>query len=492
MIADTVLVADHVLTGPGARAFPGAVAVAGGRIAGCGPADEIARLHPGAARVELGDAVLMPGLINAHQHGRGLSQIQLGYPDDALEPWIAARRGRGAPDARALTRLAALQMISNGVTATLHANYSYGTGDYEAELRGVIRAYEETGMRATVCVGFADRGGLVYPPADEAAFLRGLPAAARALVAAARPAYLASVEATIALMHRLRADHAGHPTVTLAYGPAGPQWVSDEAWRALARDAAQHGIGMHFHLLESPAQAEAARRLYPGGAVERLAALGVLEARASAAHFAQAREADMTAAARHGLVIVTNPGANMRLYNGPPPVAAMRRAGITLAVGTDNCALADDEDFLRELRLAALLGREPGIGGEGPSAAEQIAMATANGARAIFLEGPHALVPGARADMVAVGLARARGAWLDPDMDAVEAMLARAGGADVTLTMVAGRILYRDGRLLAGDMGAARVAAAGTASASRPAGEVTAAVVAGLQAALRDHYRGRS
>ena len=72
-------------------------------------------------------------------------------------------------------------MLRHGVTATLHANYSYATGDYEAELRGVLRAYDETGLRATVCVGYADQGGLVYPPADEARFRAALSPGAQVL-----------------------------------------------------------------------------------------------------------------------------------------------------------------------------------------------------------------------------------------------------------------------------------------------------------------------
>jgi len=232
----------------------GAVAVEADRVRMVGAAEQLRRAFPAAERIAVGDAILMPGFVNAHQHGRGLSQIQLGYRDDALEPWIAARRRRGAPDTYSLTRLAALEMLANGVTSTLHANYSYGSGDYESELRGAIRAYEETGLRATVCVGFADRGSLVYPPEDPANFLARLsPEARQHLAASSKPAYLPSVDATIAMMARLLQEYDEHPIISLAYGPAGPQWVSDEAWRALSADAAAKGLGLHFHLLESPA-----------------------------------------------------------------------------------------------------------------------------------------------------------------------------------------------------------------------------------------------
>ena len=73
----------------------GAGAIEGDQIVDIGLATDLAARHTSAEREQFPDAILMPGFVNAHQHGRGLSQIQLGYPDDQLEPWIA-RRSRGA------------------------------------------------------------------------------------------------------------------------------------------------------------------------------------------------------------------------------------------------------------------------------------------------------------------------------------------------------------------------------------------------------------
>ena len=467
---------------------PGAVAVEQGQIVVVGTRDRLRARFPDAERLRLGDAILLPGFVNAHQHGRGLSQIQLGYPDDALEPWIARRRGRGAPDSYALTRLAAAQMIANGVTATLHANYSYATGDYERELRGAIRAYDEAGMRATICVGYADQGGLVYPPADENAFREALPPAAQALLNGARPAYLPLAE-TLALMARLLDDYGSHPRLTFAYGPAGPQWVSDAAWRALAQDAARRGIGLHFHLLESPAQAQTARALYPDGVLAHLEALGVFAARASAAHFTQATPADIASAARLGLTIVANPGSNMRLFNGPPAIAAWRAAGLAVAVGTDNCAVDDTEDYLRELRIGALLARGTQASGPRTEAARMLAMGTTAGAQAAFQTGTGRIAPGFRADLVAIDLARIRGAYLDADADLLDAAMARGCGADITLTMVEGDILYRRGETA--EAAGIPAAAAITARAARSAAPGTGAASEDIAAALRRHYADR-
>ncbi|MCJ8143952.1 amidohydrolase family protein [Ancylobacter sp. A5.8] len=478
-----ILEAEALLADAGASVIPeGAVAVGEGRVLAIGPAADLARQFPQAPRERFERALLLPGFVNAHQHGRGLSQIQLGYPDDALEPWIARRRGRGAPDPYALTKLAALEMLANGVTATLHANYSYASGDYEAELRASLRAYEETGLHATVCVGYADRGGLVYPDADEDAFRAGLSAQARALLDAARPAYL-PLDATLDLMDRLCADYAGHPTITLAYGPAGPQWVSDAAWAALAKDAAARGLGLHFHLLESPAQARCAGALYPEGVLARLEALGVFAARVSAAHFTRGTARDIAQALRLGLVIVANPGSNLRLGNGAPAMAHWREAGLTVALGTDNCALQDDEDYLSELRLGDLLARAAGA-----DPAATLAMGTQAGARACFRDDIGSLRPGLRADLVALDLSRLRGAYLDTDTGLVEAVMARACGADVVMTMVEGEERYRRGPAAADIRRGAADLAASAAFAARDIGAPARRAAEEIAQALRRHY----
>ncbi|MDX6805950.1 amidohydrolase family protein [Terrihabitans rhizophilus] len=464
----------------------GAVAVEHGRVVETGSVDHLRRLYPDSTRTLLGDALILPGFVNAHQHGRGLSQIQLGYPDDALEPWIARRRGRGSPDSYALTRLAALEMLANGVTATLHANYSYATGDYEAELRGSIRAYEETGLRATICVGYADRGGLVYPPADEAAFAAGLSHDARSLLQAAPPAYLPLPE-TLDLMARLRAEYRGHPTLRFAYGPAGPQWVSDEAWRALARDAAEIGVGLHFHLLESPVQSACAGRLYPGGSLAHLKTLGVFTAPASAAHFVHAGPRDIADAARLGLVVVTNPGSNMRLFNGGPPLGAMLDAGVELALGTDNCALDDNEDYLSELRLGGLLMRRPGADAK-HAARRLLRTGTEAGAAAAFLkEEIGALRPGMKADLIALDLANVRGAYLEAEADVLDAVLARGCGRDIALTMVEGQVCYRRGAS-SEQLDAARTDAAVTAMRARSRHPTASSAAETIVDAVRKHY----
>jgi 5-methylthioadenosine/S-adenosylhomocysteine deaminase len=440
-----LLRAATLIPGGGAPAeTPGRVLVRDGLVVATGSAAE----QPGAEALDLGETVLLPGFVNAHQHGRGLSQALLGYRDDRLEAWGNRRRRRGVPDPFALVRLAALRMIANGVTATLHANWSYG-GDLAEELHATLRGYDAAGMRAVVMIGVADRGALVYPGAlDEDAFLAGLDPSLRALAGSlTRHPFPATATAAVAMHDRLAAEWSGHPRLSLGFGPAGPQWVSDALFAETAAAARARSLPLHFHLLESPAQARACAALYPEGTMRRLARLGVLDGNASAAHGVFLSHDDMAVMAENGTALVANPGSNLRLGCGVPDYAAIRAAGVPIALGGDDCELNDDRDPWGELRLlATLAGSRAAASPPAPPAEERLAMATEAGARAMGLGGTIGrIAPGFAADIVALDPKPAASPWCDPDMPLPDLLMARASGRDVRMTMVGGRVLYRDG-----------------------------------------------
>jgi 5-methylthioadenosine/S-adenosylhomocysteine deaminase len=181
------------------------------------------------------------------------------------------------------------------------------------------------------------------------------------------------------------------------------------------------------------------------------------------------------------------------MRNGIAPMARYLEHGVRLAIGTDNASMADDEDLLAELRLAGNLAREPRWNAPScPSVDQLLAMLTVNGAVAAqFAPEVGILEPGHRADLVAISLTRTCRPYLDPDMPLIEAVLARAHGSDVRLTMVDGRILYRDGELLGLDLDEIEQAAATAAGrARRPMDGASRERAAQLDGQLRRHYAG--
>ena len=103
-MADLLVCGDIVLTS--ARAAPllgGAVLIQDGAVAEVGERDALRRAHPRTPEAGGAGMLVLPGLINAHHHGMGISSVQLGYPDPgppeaglrdtAFESWMATCSG---------------------------------------------------------------------------------------------------------------------------------------------------------------------------------------------------------------------------------------------------------------------------------------------------------------------------------------------------------------------------------------------------------------
>jgi cytosine/adenosine deaminase-related metal-dependent hydrolase len=449
--------ASHLLCGDPVRIERDhAVLVEDGRIADVGPRATLEGRHGAAERIDLDDHLLMPGLVNAHQHGLSVSHFQMGVRDDLLEPWLAALARIGPLDPHLSTHLAGLRMIANGVTATIQANTSFGFGDAKAELDGALRGYDESGIRAMVGVGVMDRAALVHPDEEQAKFLASLPGDLRDFAQSmVGGGYAGAAEEAMRLLHETKARLSGHPRLDVCYAPAGPEWVSDALFRAVAEDAERIGAAIHLHGLESHAQVITLQEIYPEGVLAHLDGLGLLSPRCSIAHGIWLAEDDLRRAAHTGVTIVRNPGSNLRLRAGLAPLASYVAAGVRVAIGTDSMALGDEDDLLSELRLAASIARSPRFDGPKPLTAEDaFAMATVNGARAMLREDLGRVMAGAAADLMALTLAPVRGVHLDPGIPLLDAVLTRGAGRHVSLTMVDGHLLYRDGKFLHADIDA--------------------------------------
>jgi 5-methylthioadenosine/S-adenosylhomocysteine deaminase len=147
--------------------------------------------------------------------------------------------------------------------------------------------------------------------------------------------------------------------------------------------------------------------------------------------------------------ISNNPESNMKLASGTAPVMAYRNAGVTVGLGTDGAASNNDLDMFEAMRQAAFQQKLVTMDPTAISAADALEMATIDGARVL---GQHARVgslePGKRADLVIVGMAKAR---QTPMFDPVAQIVYASRGDDVETTIVNGRVLMRDRRVLSLD-----------------------------------------
>ncbi|HEX9463221.1 MAG TPA: amidohydrolase family protein [Alphaproteobacteria bacterium] len=420
--------------------------------------------------------VLLPAFVNAHDHGRALRTAEWGAPDAPLELWIPTLALLPEIDIETAATLAFGRLAQAGYGTVVHFHGSFDPRRVPDEAAAVARAAQRVGIRLAFIVPLRDANRLAYGKSD--AVLARVPVELRDRVAAIWAAPVPEPAEQVALVDETarRVEGTG---VDVQFGPVGPQWCSDALLSGVAAASAASGRRIHTHLLESRRQRRWADAAYPGGYVEHLDRLGLLSERLTVAHgvWLTPREAGLLAA--RGAAIVLSPSSNLRLSSGVAPAAAFKRAGVALGLGCDSMPLEDREDGLRHLALAQLLYRGTDLA-PALSPHDFVTMACMAGARLAGRPLSAGLfAPGEPADVNVVeipeaGLNALAGCF-DPQARLVE-------------TVVAGRTLARDGRLLTADLAALAGAVDAEARAKWRRPHPLAAALSAYQAALRDVY----
>jgi len=159
-------------TKPGAGALAdAAILVRDGKIVEVGVAADPATADPRALEVGGERYLIIPGLVNAHSHGRRLGWFRLGAADDAPEPWICQIMAQPGLDPYLDTVYQNLRLIAAGVTRVLHSHYPRNPTDL-GETEATLRAYTDTGLRVGFAASLFTRNFFSY---DDTAFLKILP-----------------------------------------------------------------------------------------------------------------------------------------------------------------------------------------------------------------------------------------------------------------------------------------------------------------------------
>ncbi|HTS93723.1 MAG TPA: amidohydrolase family protein [Stellaceae bacterium] len=434
----------------------GAVLQRDGVIAAVGPFAELQRANPEVPVVGSGEEVLLPGFINAHHH-IGLSPIQLGISDTTLELWFATSIAMRDRLLYWDTLYAALEMVAAGTT-TVQNLHGWIPGDRqqtEAEAASIIRAYEDIGMRVSYCYALREQNHLVYEENDR--FLERVPASSRPLLAKYFSGFRMPAAETIALFEQLFAEHRGKDRVKIQLAPSNQQWCSDEGLTLLAKTAEKYGVPVHVHLLETPYQKEYAKRRGNGAtAVDYLERFGLLGPQTTLGHAVWLTENDIDKLAATGTSVCHNISSNLRLRSGIMPLNRLEERGVNTAIGLDDVGINDDQDILQEMRLVLRVHREPGMDDRVPTIPQVFRMATSGGAKTTpWGTAIGTLEPGKAADMVLLDWRQVAYPYLDAETPVLDAVIQRAKMGGVRTVMVAGEILYKDGRFTRVDRDAA-------------------------------------
>ncbi len=450
-----IVAGDQVLSDPvrGDVVAGGGVAVDANRIVEVAPLAALQDRYPEAELVGGAGKLVMPGLIDAHSHGRGLSPIQKGVPYDYLENAFLDWATMVYLPNELCAALTAVRHLRMGCTALHHTGWNDEGPNATAEAFKAVQAYRACGIRLAYSPAVRNRNRFVP---DEAGFLASLP---DDLAAFMRPVLTYDAEKIEhdyfdqfeALRESFEAGPEGMSRMLLA-----PSWAHGTTERFLVRvrDRARalNGLPIHLHTLQTPHQRAYGIKAFGKSLVAFLGDMGLLAPNLSLGHAVWLSEADIAMLAETQAGITHHASCNLHVRNGIAPVWHMLRAGVRVAMGIDDKSLNDDDDPFQELRLTSVLHRVPGFDLASDKvlpATAWLATATVNAAAAIGYGGAvGTLAPGQLADLVVLDTAEMLSdPWTTPDLPVPDLVLSRAKGSHVRDVVVNGCVVVRDGRV---------------------------------------------
>lgn len=392
---------------------PGAVAINGTEIVGVDTPAAIAARYKAAQTIDATGKVVMPGLINTHTHAAMVMFRGLGN-DLNLMDWLQkyifpAEAKTVSPDfVRIGTQLAALEMIRSGTT--MFADMYY----FEEEVAKVAKA---AGLR-----GVLGQTVIEFPVPD-----------------AKTPAD--AIKRTEAFARQFDHDELITPSIA----PHSVYTLDTATLSAVSATAKRLNIPIQIHLAETSAEIGLSQERHKQRPVALLESLNFWAPTTLGAHGVWIDDQELAVLKKRGVGISNNPESNMKLSSGTAPVMKYRAAGVNVGLGTDGAASNNDLDMFEAMRQAAFQQKLVTMDPTAISAADAIEMATLGGARALGRNRLGSLQPGMLADLIIVDMSQPR---QQPLFDPVAQIVYASRGDDVETTIVNGKMLMRDRKVL--------------------------------------------
>lgn len=396
----------------------GAVAVDGPLIVGVGDAAEIASKFSDARIESFGQSVILPGLVNAHTHLE-LTAFR-GYLENEEHDFFAwlrkltlARLERMTPDdIRVSAAWGACEAVRAGITCV---------GDASDSAMMSMLALRDVGLRGVV---FQESFG----PDPR-------------LVAENFGKLKTKIEELRPIENEL---------VRAGVSPHAPYTVCREQLELIAEFARAEQLPLMMHAAESESEElllREGRGIFADGLAKRgiewnaprtstiqyLKQVGILDTEPLLAHCIRVDDEDIERLKQSRATVAHCPKSNAKLGHGRAPLVKFIAEGITVGLGSDSVASNNTCDILEEARFAVLFAlNDPSL-----TASRMLSAATTG-----------VLSEGAQADLIVVGM---NGTHQLPVFDPVTALIFSSSGRDVLLTIIAGREVYRDQRVISVD-----------------------------------------
>ena len=358
--------------------------------------------------IDCRENLLMPGFKNAHTHSA--MTFLRSYADDMpLQKWLndmvfPMERKLTGEDIYHLTKLAILEYLTSGITSIFEM---YLTPDT------IARACTDMGMRCVLTSGLNNFTSSIEQTEEE---------------------YLKWNQKQSLISYQL--------------GFHGEYTCSKELLYRLAQLSHKHRAPVYTHLAETKKEVEECRRQYGMTPAVFLDSMGLFEFGGGGYHCVHMTDADMDVFRRRRLYVITNPASNMKLASGIAPIAEYLRKKIPVAIGTDGPASNNCLDMFREMFLVTGLSKLHEEDAASIDAMQVLHMATVQGAKAMHLSKCDVLAKGKYADIIMLDLHQPN---MQPIHNIPKNIVYSAGKSNVCMTMINGKILYRNGEFNVGE-----------------------------------------
>jgi len=405
----------------------GAVLIRGNNIASVGKKEGIIKDNPREEVRDFGEAILLPGFVNAHTH---LEYTAFRGVEDNLSllPWIIdaiskAAKNLSYEDFVISTSLGCLEALKSGITCVANAGTLGARGES-------FKAIVASGLRGVFYQEVWD--GFKRDPNE-------------------------ALEEALSLVKKMR--RSGSKRIDVGISPHSPYSVSEKLFKLVNGVSLKMGLSLCTHLAESNEEVkflkhgsgeiadfwrnEGVKWKAPGlTPVQHLDKLGVLNPNVLAAHCVHLTDEDIRVLARKNVAVAHCPKSNAKLADGIAPLPKLMDAGIRVGLGTDSTASNNVLDMFEEMRFAIFLQRALHQTAPIFVAKQVLEMATIGGAKALAMENRiGALERGKKADLIAVALNKAHTA---PTLDPISVLVYCAHQTDVAFVMVDGKIVVDD------------------------------------------------
>ncbi len=378
----------------------------------------------GATAVDGAGAYLIPGFVNTHTHLQQSLMRGIGEGQPLLS-WLLTVGEESAiitPERAYLAAVAAsLDALRSGTTALVEHMWPHPSADVHD---AVLRALEDTGVRALLGRGVADRADVTRKWGVDPRLLQPLAGV---------------LEHTDQLVKQ-----ADGTRVAVGLAVPNPRSLTPEGMAAVRQFAGERDMTVSIHLLETPTDDVMCREHAGAGAVDYLDTNGFLWDRLLAVHCCELDAHGHAVLARRGVAVSYNPMSNMRLGSGVAPVPEMLAAGIAVGLGVDGAASNDTQDMLETLRMGAYVQRAHRKTADLFGFDAMMDLAT-NGANENlgFASRPDGVAVGGAADLTLIRFERDFGCL--PVRDPGATLLTTGSRQIVDTVLVDGEVLIRDG-----------------------------------------------